>query len=164
MKKQNKFEYILSIVVILLPLVYVASVYQDLPQKLITRFTISNHAVAYMDKNLFLFLMPLFVIVVNSFIYWTTIKKTIVNQSFRRMIVWVTPLIYFFIYLFIIYRNLDSSFNIGKLGILILGLVLIIFGNFVPKKVQEDRKPGNQNFAHILIFAGVLAILSLFFF
>ncbi|MDO4667430.1 MAG: DUF1648 domain-containing protein [Streptococcus sp.] len=164
MKKQNKFEYILSIVVILLPLVYVASVYQDLPQKLTIRFTVSNHAISYLDKNLFLFLMPLFVIAVNSFIYWTTIKKPIVNQNFRRMIVWLTPLIYFFIDLFIIYRNLDSSFNIGKLGVLILGLVLIIFGNFVPKKVQEDRKPGNRNFAYILIFAGMLAILTLFFF
>ncbi len=42
----------------------------------------------------------------------------------------------------------DEDFDIRKIATVIVGVVFIIMGNYLPK-VQADRKPMNRKWAHL---------------
>jgi len=55
----------------------------------------------------------------------------------------------------------DENFNIRKIVLIIVAFVLLIIGNYLPKKVQENRRPLNRKLAYLFVGIGFLFLSEL---
>ena len=120
----------------LLPVLYAVWVYQTLPENLAIQVDLSGRADAFLPKFLVVFIFPIIMMVLEAIIYWSTMVKDIVNSNFKQIIRWFIPFIFVLLYMATIYRSIDENFNIRKIVLIIVAFVLLIIGNYLPKKVQ----------------------------
>ncbi|MBP2623310.1 DUF1648 domain-containing protein [Streptococcus oricebi] len=165
MKNKKKLRELgLTFLVIWLPVLYGLSVYQDLPQNIRIHFGWSTaQPFEYMDKSLFIWALPLFLTLVQGFVYWTTTYKKISKSSFEHFILWIVPVVQAVIYSSVLFKALNASFDIMKPTLILTGLILVISGNYLPKKVLEEEKPAPRLLAYSMVLVGFLCLLAGFF-
>ncbi|KXT82670.1 putative membrane protein [Streptococcus sp. DD11] len=156
MKKYSLIEFICSLTLLLLPALYGFSVSSRLPQVMSSRFDLAGNVTTYMDKHLFLILIPLFMLAAQLLVFGASIAKPLLNKNFELLIRWIIPLINLIIYPATIYRNLHQGFPMTKLAFLSIGLLLVVLGNYLPKKVQADREPLPRKLAYAVMGAGLV--------
>ncbi|AGK71524.1 integral membrane protein [Streptococcus cristatus] len=164
MKKNSLQELGWALGVMLLPVLYAIWVYQKLPENLAIHFDLSGKGDSFLSKFLVVSAFPIVMMLLEVMIYWTTIAKDILNRTFKQLIRWIFPFTFISLYLATIYRGLHESFDIRKIATMLVGLVFIIVGNYLPKKVQADREPMNRKWAHFFVLLGfLLFIVGIFF-
>ena len=163
MKKNSLQELGWALGVMLLPVLYAVWVYPTLPENLAIHFDLSGKGNAFLPKFLVVSAFPIVMMLLEVMIYWTTIAKDILNRTFKHLIRWMFPLTFVSLYLATIYRGLNEEFDIRKIAAMVVALVFIIVGNYLPKKVQADKQPLNRKWAYLcLLFGIVLMLVSLF--
>ena len=163
MKKNSLQELGWALGVMLLPVLYAIWVYQTLPENLAIHFDLSGKGNAFLPKFLIVSAFPIVMMLLEVMIYWTTIAKDILNRTFKHLICWIFPFTFVLLYLATIYRGLNESFDVRKIATMLVALVFIIVGNYLPKKVQADKQPLNRKWAYLcLLFGLVLMLVSLF--
>ena len=163
MKKNSLQELGWALGVMLLPVLYAVWVYQTLPENLAIHFDLSGKGNAFLPKFLVVSAFPIVMMLLEVMIYWTTIAKDILNRTFKHLIRWIIPFTFVSLYLATIYRGLNEEFDIRKIAAMVVALVFIIVGNYLPKKVQADKQPLNRKWAYLcLLFGLVLMLVSLF--
>ena len=163
MKKNSLQELGWALGVMLLPVLYAVWVYQTLPENLAIHFDLSGKGNAFLPKFLVVSAFPIVMMLLEVMIYWTTIAKDILNRTFKHLIRWIIPFSFVSLYLATIYRGLNEEFDIRKIAAMVVALVFIIVGNYLPKKVQADKQPLNRKWAYLcLLFGLVLMLVSLF--
>ena len=163
MKKNSLQELGWALGVMLLPVLYAVWVYQTLPENLAIHFDLSGKGNAFLPKFLVVSAFPIVMMLLEVMIYWTTIAKGILNRTFKHLIRWIIPFSFVSLYLATIYRGLNEEFDIRKIAAMVVALVFIIVGNYLPKKVQADKQPLNRKWAYLcLLFGLVLMLVSLF--
>ena len=150
-KKNNRQELILASALMLLPVLYAIYFYQRLPENMAIHF------------DLVVFIFPIIMMVLEAIIYWSTMVKDIVNSNFKQIIRWFIPFIFVLLYMATIYRSIDENFNIRKIVAMVVALVFIIVGNYLPKKVQENRRPLNRKLAYLFVGIGFLLFVIAIF-
>ena len=163
MKKNSLQELGWALGVMLLPVLYAIWVYQKLPENLAIHFDLSGEGDSFLPKFLVVSAFPIVMMLIEVMIYWTTIAKDILNRTFKHLIRWIIPFTFVSLYLATIYRGLNEEFDIRKIATVIVGVVFIIMGNYLPKKVQADRKPMNRKWAHLLVLLGFLIFIMAVF-
>lgn len=163
MKKNNRQELILASALMLLPVLYAIYFYQRLPENMAIHFDLSGRADAFLPKFLVVFIFPIIMMVLEAIIYWSTMFKDIVNSNFKQIIRWFIPFIFVLLYMATIYRSIDENFNIRKIVLIIVAFVLLIIGNYLPKKVQENRRPLNRKLAYLFVGIGFLLFVIAIF-
>lgn len=164
MKKNSLQELGWALGVMLLPVLYAIWVYQKLPENLAIHFDLSGKGDSFLPKFLVVSAFPIVMMLLEVMIYWTTIAKDILNRTFKQLIRWIFPFTFISLYLATIYRGLHESFDIRKIATMLVGLVFIILGNYLPKKIQADREPMNRKWAHFFVLLGfLLFIVGIFF-
>lgn len=163
MKKNNRQELILASALMLLPVLYAIYFYQRLPENMAIHFDLSGRADAFLPKFLVVFIFPIIMMVLEAIIYWSTMVKDIVNSNFKQIIRWFIPFIFVLLYMATIYRSIDENFNIRKIVAMVVALVFIIVGNYLPKKVQENRRPLNRKLAYLFVGIGFLLFVIAIF-
>ncbi|MGT2846716.1 DUF1648 domain-containing protein [Streptococcus massiliensis] len=163
--KNNMKELILSVLVIWLPVLYGLYIYKELPQELAVHFSFTGQADGLMNKELFLWGFPIVISLFQLFIYWTTVIQIITNKIFKHFIRWIIPIVALVLQTGILFRALNSEFNIRKMVLVLVGVVFIGLGNYIPKKVIVDqhRKSTSRKLAYSLIVAGSLSLLCALF-
>ena len=159
MKKNSLKELIWSLILMALPILYALFIYRKLPAQMPIHFSMagdSNHLVA---KPLAVFALPIVMMFLQTFIYWTTLTKEILNKNFEKFVRWVIPVIFTVLYLSTIYRSMNEQFDIRKIAAMVVALVFIIVGNYLPKKVQADKQPVHRSWAYLLRGLGLLFLL-----
>ena len=163
-KKNNRQELILASALMLLPVLYAIYFYQRLPENMAIHFDLSGKGNAFLPKFLVVSAFPIVMMLLEVMIYWSTVAKDILNPTFKHLIRWVFPFSFVLLYMATIYGGLDEDFDIRKIATVIVGVVFIIMGNYLPKKVQADRKPMNRKWAHLFVLLGFLTfIVSIFY-
>ena len=164
MKKNNRQELILASALMLLPVLYAIYFYQRLPENMAIHFDLSGRADAFLPKFLVVSAFPIVMMLLEVMIYWTTIAKDILNRTFKHLIRWIIPFSFVSLYLATIYRGLNEEFDIRKIAAMVVALVFIIVGNYLPKKVQENRQPLNRKLAYLFVGIGfLLFIIAIFY-
>ena len=164
MKKNSLQELGWALGVMLLPVFYAIWVYQKLPENLAIHFDLSGKGDFFLPKFLVVSAFPIVMMLLEVMIYWTTIAKDILNPTFKHLIRWVIPFSFVSLYLATIYRGLHAGFDMRKIATILVALVFIIVGNYLPKKVQADRKPINRKWGHFFVLLGfLLFIVGIFF-
>ena len=164
MKKNSFQELGWALCVMLLPVLYAIWVYQKLPENLAIHFDLSGKGDSFLPKFLVVSAFPIVMMLLEVMIYWTTIAKDILNRTFKHLIRWIIPFSFVSLYLATIYRGLNEGFDIRKIAAMVVALVFIIVGNYLPKKVQENRQLLNRKLAYLFVGIGfLLFIIAIFY-
>ena len=164
MKKNSLQELGWALGLMLLPVLYAIWVYQTLPENLAIHFDLSGKGNAFLPKFLVVSAFPIVMMLLEVMIYWSTVAKDILNPTFKHLIRWIFPFSFVLLYMATIYESLDEDFDIRKIATVIVGVVFIIMGNYLPKKVQADRKPINRKWAYLFVLLGFLTFTASIFY
>ena len=142
--RNNLRELLLTFLVIWLPLAYALWIYPSLPENIRINFTSPiSPTFKYVPKFLFIWGLPIFM----------------TKPAFARFVLWIVPLTHIIVYLSILFYALDSHFNVNKIALIFSGLMFMISGNYMPKKVVVEEKPAPRWLAYLFILVGLTAVL-----
>lgn len=178
---KQRFKYVaLSIVVILLPIIYGVSVYDQLPATMAIHWGANNQANGFVAKPLAVFGLPILMLVLQVVLMLTTWLNSLRKgpaQKFEKVALSIMPIISFVIYVATIMANLGKNVNIWAIAMTLVAIVFIALGNYLPTiPADYNRGPGKPDWsAHpdewrtysrqmgfTMVGGGVLCILSLF--
>lgn len=145
MEKKNRIKLILSVIICLLPMLLGVILYNKLPEQMPIHFTISDVPDNYAHKNFALFGIPLIMAIVQAIcLIAVNIKlnklKIEEKPKILKIMEWFIPVVTVLIYVIMVEVSLGSAVYVGKSICLILGILFIIMGNYIPKMSYEMGK------------------------
>lgn len=144
MESKNKRTLILTVVICLLPMLLGIGFYNELPEQMPIHYTINNIPDNYAHKNFALFGLPLIMATVQAICLLTTMKVNKFEDNEKPRIVkifeWFIPIITVLVYIIMIEVPLGARVYVGKSICLILGILFLIIGNYMPKMSYEVGK------------------------
>lgn len=158
--RNNLRELLLTFLVIWLPLAYALWIYPSLPENIRINFTSPiSPTFKYVPKFLFIWGLPIFMTLAQLIVYGATAYREITKPAFARFVLWIVPLTHIIVYLSILFYALDSHFNVNNIALIFSGLMFMISGNYMPKKVVVEEKPAPRWLAYLFILVGLTAVL-----
>lgn len=178
MKKINWKNLIVSCIVCLLPVIVGVWFYNDLPDSIAVHFDINNNPDNYASKNFALFVIPMLMTLLQIFCCIIIDIRSVENSKepkFVAVVRWIIPILSIAIYSMMIQVALGNSVDVGRIVCLILGMIYIIMGNYLPKTTYENMKgkmnpmPKSEKIykkftrvaGYTFVIFGILIILSL---
>lgn len=142
MEKKNRKTLILSVIICLLPMILGSILYNKLPEQIPIHFTINDVPDNYAHKNFALFGIPLIMAIVQAICLIATNIKTNKLKSnekpkILKIMEWFIPIVTVLIYVIMVEVPLGSTVYVGKSICLILGILFMTIGNYIPKMSYE---------------------------
>lgn len=182
MKKINMKSLIITSTVCLLPIICGLIFYSALPESIAIHWGIDNNPNGYFSKPAFIFGMPIMMLALQVFcciVSDLSDKNPEANKKAVTVYKWIIPIIIVVMYAVTIAITLGNDLDIRKIVMVILGILFIISGNYMPK-VRSDYYMNSKLFwvknrdeklvnkamkitAYGLIGFGILFILSILF-
>ena len=178
MKKIDFKILIITSIICLLPITLGLAVYNELPDIVTTHWSIDNTPNGFMPKTFFVFALPIFMMLMQAFLCVITDvldKYKEVNKKAANVCKWIIPIITVILYIATIAYALGHMVDIRKVAMLMVGIMLIVIGNYIPKTkghnflnfgvvmsdevYNKSRKP----VAYTMILNGFLSIISIVF-
>lgn len=172
----DKKSLFLSVAICLLPILIGVYYYDVLPEQIAVHFNVSGEPDSFVSKTRAIVDIPIFLAVVQVIISLVVdFDKT--PKKGALIIKGIIPLISVIVQGGLIAYALDNNFNVPQLAVFIIGIVLIILGNYLPKKefwgkynfnlfglekgVNEQKVV--RAYALYMTFSGVVIFISGFF-
>lgn len=144
MEKKSKKIIIISVIVCLLPMILGIILYNKLPEEMPIHFSINNEPDNYAPKNFALFGIPIIMAIVQAICVIVVEKKSKLKVEEKPRIMkimeWFIPILTVAIYIIMVEVPLGSTVYVGKSVCLILGILFIVIGNYIPKMSYEVGK------------------------
>lgn len=145
MEKKNRKTLILSVIICLLPMILGSILYNKLPEQMPIHFTTNDVIDNYVHKNFTLFGLPLIMAIVQAIclIAINTKLNKLKNEEkpkILKIMEWFIPVVSVLFYVIMVEVPLGSTVYVGKSICLILGILLMIIGNYIPKMSYEMSK------------------------
>lgn len=145
MEKKNRKTLILSVIICLLPMILGSILYNKLPEQMPIHFTTNDVIDNYAHKNFALFGLPLIMAIVQAIclIAINTKLNKLKNEEkpkILKIMEWFIPVVSVLFYVIMVEVPLGSTVYVGKSICLILGILLMIIGNYIPKMSYEMSK------------------------
>ena len=172
----DKKSLFLSVAICLLPILIGVYYYDALPEQIAVHFNVSGEPDDFVSKTRAIIDLPIFFAIVQVIISLvvdfdkTPKKGALIAKG-------ITPLVSVLVQGGIVAYALDNNFNVPQLAVFIIGIVLIILGNYLPKKefwgkynfnlfglekgVNEQKVV--RAYALYMTFSGVAIFISGFF-
>ena len=182
MKKINMKSLIITSIVCLLPIICGLMFYNELPESIAIHWGIDNNPNGYFSKPAFVFGMPVMMLILQIFgsiVSDLSDKNPEANKKAVTVYKWIIPIITVVLYIVTMAVSLGNDLDIRKIVMILLGILFIISGNYMPKvrsnyymdsKIfwvkNRDEKLVNKAVkisAYGLIIFGILFILSILF-
>lgn len=180
MLRDNKKTLILTSIIILLPAVIGLILWNKLPDNMATHFGINNLPDGFSSKIFSVAVLPLIFLALQLVSVVLTAndpkKKNISNKLFV-LILWIIPCVSTICFTILYLYNMGIKMNVSLFGDIIIGLLFIIIGNYLPK-IRQNYTIGiklpwtlaneeNWNKTHRLagilwIIAGIVLIFTTF--
>ncbi len=180
MIKENKKKLILTSIIILLPIVIGMILWNKLPDKLPTHWNSAGEIDGWSSKSFAVFGLPGFLFAVH----WICVlassadpKKQNIEGKVLNIVLWTCPIISVLGAVLMYGTALGMEFRVEKIIPLLVGVVFIMVGNYLPKCKQSYtmgiklpwtlNDEDNWNRTHRLggklwVACGVVIILSMF--
>lgn len=182
MTKINMKSLIITSIVCLLPIICGLMFYNELPECIAIHWGIDNNPNGYFSKPAFVFGMPIIMLALQIFcciVSDLSDKNPEANKKAITVYKWIIPILTVFLYIVTIVIALGNNLDIRKIVMILLGILFIISGNYMPK-VRSDYYMNSKIFwvknrdeklvnraikisAYGLIIYGILFILSILF-
>lgn len=144
MLKNNKWKVIVSCIIILLPILFGLLLWDQLPDTMITHWGADGNADGTMKKGIAIFVLPLVFVALHLFaLIVTSLDKSQKSQNKKALgiIFWIIPGLSLFVTGTFYAIALEKTQRIHLLLPLIIGLMFLFIGNYMPK-VSQNRTLG----------------------
>ena len=182
MKKINVKSLVITSIVCLLPIILGLMFYNELPETIAIHWGINNNPNGYFSKPAFVFGMPIMMVALQIFCCVCSDlsdKNPEANKKAVTVYKWIIPILAIILYIVTIMYALGNNLDIRKIVMVVLGIIFIISGNYMPKVrgdyymnlkafwvKNKDEKLVNKAAklsGYALIIGGILCILSILF-
>lgn len=182
MRKINMKNLIITSIVCLFPIICGLMFYNELPELIAIHWGIDNNPNGYFSKPAFVFGFPIMMLALQVFcciVSDCSDRNPEDNKKAVTVYKWIIPIITVVLYIVTIAVALGNNVDIRKIVMILLGILFIIVGNYMPKvrndyymksKIflvkNKDEKLVNKAvkiLAYGLIICGILFILSILF-
>lgn len=181
MLKQYKKTLIITNLLTILPILVGIILWDRLPNEVATHFGTDGTPNGWSSKIFAVFGMPLFLLAMDWVCIGATMfdpKKKNIGTKMFTLILWIIPMISIFVHFAIYSVALGAEFNIGKASCILMGVIFILVGNYLPKSKQSYtvgiklpwtyNSQENWNRTHRLggwvwIICGVIFLFNAFF-
>lgn len=169
MLKNKWFKF--SLILFLLPLACILVTYNQLPAQVATHFDVHGTPNGYMSKFLGLYGMWGFMLLLHIFCVFMTFKdpkKSNIPEVVLRIILMICPVICLMVTLLIISYSLGYPADITFIVNIVIGLLFIILGNYLPK-IKRNYTIGirtswalnsDENWSRTHRFSGYVLVLT----
>lgn len=140
MTKKYKTRIMISSLVILCMMLVGILLWDKLPETIETHFGSDNTANGWSSKAFTVFGMPLIMLglhLLATFVIFNDPKKQNIGEKMMGFVMWVVPIISVGTMAFLYMNALGMEINIGLAVNIMLGIVFIIIGNYLPKCKQN---------------------------
>ena len=140
MLKANRKTLIITSIVTILPMLIGILCWNRLPDVMATHFGINNEANGFSSKAIAVFGVPVFLLAVlwlGAFATSHDPKKQNISQKMFSLVLWIAPVISLAAAATMYPINLGYELDITFFSELLLGLMFIIIGNYLPKARQN---------------------------
>ena len=140
MIKKYKKRIIISSIITLLPILAGIILWNRLPDTIATHFGNDNVANGWSSKPFVVFAMPLLLLGLHLFILFVTMndpKRKNISEKMFGFLIWFVPVLSVFIFSITYYNALGMNVNIGMAVNIIVGIVFLVIGNYLPKCKQN---------------------------
>ena len=140
MMKKYKKRIIISSVITLLPILAGLILWNHLPDTIATHFGNDNVANGWSSKPFVVFAMPLLLLGLHLFILFVTMndpKRKNISEKMFGFLIWFVPVLSVFIFSITYCNALGMNVNIGMAVNIIVGIVFLVIGNYLPKCKQN---------------------------
>lgn len=179
MIRRNKWQLIISSVIILLPIVAGLLIWNYLPEQIATHWGVSGNPDRWSSKSFAILGMPLIFLAVHWIcIFFTSRDPKNKEQSSKvfGMVLWILPILSLIICGFIYALVLGNNVNGDMIVRVPLGVMFVVLGNYMPKCRQNHtigvkvtwalRNEENWNKTHrftgrLWVFGGLVLLASL---
>lgn len=175
MKKIDFKTLIITSIVCLLPMILGIIYYGDLPQEMAVHFGLNNEPDNFMSKNFTVFGMPILMVLLQCICCISTDigdKNKEQNRKITLITKWIIPVTSIVIYSSIILYALGTELKMQVVACIILGIVMILVGNYLPKAEPKERdlkkysrdflKKENRYLGYSFVILGFVWIISAF--
>lgn len=135
----NKKLVVITAILTLLPILLGLYFWNDLPDTIATHFNAQNVADGFSSKGFTVFGIPALLCAVHILGFIVTNadpKKQNIGKQIN-LVYWIVPVISITMMSFVIATALGNELNIGMIVNLILGVLFIAIGNYLPKVRQN---------------------------
>lgn len=178
--RKNKWQFILSSLIILLPVMVGFLLWKVLPEQLVVHWGIDSKADNWMAKGLAIFVTPLILLATQWLcVIFTAFDSKNKEQSGKviKVVLWIVPITSLVTSGITYSIALGSDVNIGIIIRILLGIMFLVLGNYMPKCKQnrtigirviwtlhnEENWNKTHRFAGRLWVAGGIALLATMF-
>ena len=140
MWKENKGKFIISGIIILLPILVGILLWNKLPEVMATHWGVSGEADGFNSKAFVVFGMPLILFALHILsLYITRFGKSQLAQNKKTvaLLFWLVPVVSVFVFAMIYAAALGKNVEVSFVGPLFAGLLFIVLGNYLPKVKQN---------------------------
>lgn len=181
MTKRSVRVLIISSIVILLPIVYGAMNYAQLPADMVTHWGVRNEPNGWMPKVWAVYGLPGLMLALQWFIVIVmriNAKKTGGSPRLERLVQWLIPVLSVVLYITTIRANLGFGVDIRRIAVGLVGAMFVLMGNYLPTVPANGKTWGyhpttnlkpdlqakvNRKMGQAMVIGGLLCLLSLFF-
>ncbi len=137
---KNKKELLITTLLCLLPIAAGMMLYDSLPEQIATHFGLNGEADGWSGRAFTVFGLPAFMAVMNIVVQFALSadpKKQNMNQALRTFAVWMIPAMSIIVSALVLGNALGHPMHIEVIMPLLVGLVFIVIGNYLPKTKQS---------------------------
>lgn len=136
----NKKLLMITSIVCALPLVFAAMVYGQLPDTMATHWDLAGNANGWMPKLYAAFGLPLFLLAIHVLgitVVMHDPKRQNQGRVPQMMTYWIVPVISVITTTMTLLIGLGHKVNIGIFVYILVGVLFIVLGNYLPKSRQN---------------------------
>ena len=164
---------IVTCLVCLLPVLLGLALWDGLPDMVAIHFDINNHPDNFASKGFAVFGMPVLMVVLQCICCVASdinSKKFGAVVKFERVAKWIIPVVTVFLQTTLLYYGLGKQIDIRAVAAIIVGGMLLVTGNYLPKldyiknyKLEAEKaRKINRFLGFETVIMGVLFIISIF--
>lgn len=136
MIKKNKMLIIVTSIITILPILAGIFLWDSLPDIMATHFGTSGEANGWSSRAMAVFGIPLVILAAHllcAFCVALDPKRRNISEKMYLLMLWICPFCSITVGIFTYYRNLGWSMDIMLVVSLILGVIFVTIGNYLPK-------------------------------
>lgn len=138
--KENRMTMILTCLLCLLPMALGLYFYKELPEQMPIHWNAAGEVDGYAPKMLAVFGFPVFFAALELLMFFVILndpKKQNQSNIMRQLGLWSLPVIGIIVYTVTIFSSLGYDLPITTIGTLLVGVLFIVLGNYMPKAKQN---------------------------
>ncbi len=164
---------IITCLVCLLPILLGVVLWEDLPDNIAIHFNFYNEPDNFAPKGFTVFGLPLLMVllqVICCIINDVNAKKYGERKKFERATKWIIPIMSILLQTITLTYAIGMSIDIRKAAILIVGIIFLVIGNYLPKfdyvknyDIETDKaRKINRFIGNLTVLWGFFAIVTIF--